>query len=267
MGATDAETALVTDVHQMVSSIVMSDFDVTLTAQTQLKQTYTFTINNGRIGGQYYKDKKVPVYFYLPENTNEQYTFTRWTGDVAYISLFDGGVFNVLEPGTANQPQEVRMPERAITLTANYTTGYKVTVNNGTITEQGEYFVQGTTIHITANTIPGKNFVKWTGDTDGISSIYDITPTITIGNSSKILTATYSNETDRNNIGYGLINFISSDIINIEDITIISGTINIGFIITDINGHVYTVVEVNNTNNTVIVTRMTKIVKGGEVYE
>lgn len=261
IGATDAETALVTEVHEPVSSIVMSDFDVNMTAQTQLKQTYTFTINNGAISGQYYKDKKVSVYYVDPVVTGEQHVFTRWTGDVAYISLFDGGVFDVTQPLL----QEVRMPERTITLTANYTTGYKLTVNSGTITEQGEYFVPNTTLHITANTVQGKNFVKWVGDTSGIGSIYDPTTTITTTNSPKTLTATYVNETDRNNIGYGLISFKASDIINITDITIISGTIGIGFIITDSLGHLYVVTDVNQT--TVTVSRMTKIQKGGDVYE
>ena len=261
IGATDAETALVTEVREPVSSIVMSDFDVNMTAQIQLKQTYTFTINNGAISGQYYKDKKVSVYYVDPVVTGEQHVFTRWTGDVAYISLFDGGVFDVTQP----LPQEVRMPERAITLTANYTTGYKLTVNSGTITEPGEYFVPNTTLHITANTIQGKQFVKWIGDTDGIGSIYDPTTTINIGNSPKTITATYANETDRNNIGYGLISFIASDIINITDITIISGEIGVGFIITDVNGHIYIVTNVNQT--TVTVTRMTTISKGGDVYE
>lgn len=260
-GATDAQTALVTEIMEQNSSIVMSDFDVDLTATTQLKQLYTFTITNGAISGQYYKDKKVSVYYVDPELNGEQHTFTRWTGDVAYISLFDGGVFDVTNPNL----QEVRMPERNIAITGNYTTAYKVTINGGTITEQGQYFAPNTTIHINANTIQGKQFVKWTGDTNGIGSIYDPTTTLTITNSSKTVTATYTNETDRNNIGYGLISFIASDIINITDITIISGTIGVGFIITDIKGHIYIVTNVNQT--TVTVTRMTTISKGGDVYE
>lgn len=265
IGDTDAETALVTNVTALNSSIVMADFDVHLTAQTQLKQTYTFTVNNGGVSGQYYKDKKVSVFFIPPVINGEQQTFTQWTGDVAYISLWDGGVFDVLEPGTSEYPQEVRMPERAITLTANYTTSYKLTVNSGVIVEGGEYFAPNTTLHITANTIQGKNFVKWVGDTSGIGSIYDPTTTITTTNAPKTLTATYANETDRNNVGYGLINFKANDIINITDITIISGTIGIGFIITDSLGHLYVVIDVNQT--TVTVSRMTKIQKGGDVYE
>lgn len=265
IGDTDAETALVTNVTALNSSIVMADFDVHLTAQTQLKQTYTFTVNNGGVSGQYYKDKKVSVFFIPPVINGEQQTFTQWTGDVAYISLWDGGVFDVLEPGTSEYPQEVRMPERAITLTANYTTSYKLTVNSGVIVEGGEYFVPNTTLHITANTIQGKNFVKWVGDTSDIGSIYDPTTTITTTNAPKTLTATYANETDRNNVGYGLISFKASDIINITDITIISGTIGIGFIITDSLGHLYVVTDVNQT--TVTVSRMTKIQKGGDVYE
>lgn len=265
VGDTDAETALVTNVIKPISSIVMADFDVHLTARTQLKQTYTFTVNNGGVSGQYYKDKKVSVFFIPPVVNGERYTFTRWTGDVAYISLFDGGVFDVLNPGTSEYPQEVRMPERAITLTANYTTSYKLTVNSGVIVEGGEYFAPNTTLHITANTIQGKNFVKWVGDTSGIGSIYDPTTTITTTNSPKTLTATYANETDRNNVGYGLISFKASDIINITDITIISGTIGIGFIITDSLGHLYVVTDVNQA--TVRVSRMTKIQKGGDVYE
>ena len=261
VGGTDAETALVTEVINPTTTLVMGDFDVNMTAQTQLKQTYSFVINNGAISGQYYKDKKVSVYYVDPVVTGEQHVFTRWTGDVGYISLFDGGVFDVTQPSL----QEVRMPERAITLTANYTTGYKLTVNSGIITESGEYFAPNTTLHINADVIQGKQFVKWVGDIDNIGSIYDPTTTINIGNSPKTITATYANETDRNNIGYGLISFVSSDIINITDITIISGEIGVGFIITDANGHIYIVTNVNQT--TVTVTRMTTISKGGDVYE
>ena len=261
IGATDAETALVTEIIKPNTTLVMGDFDVNMTAQTQSKQTYSFVINNGAISGQYYKDKKVSVYYVDPEVTGEQHTFTRWTGDIAYISLFDGGPFDVTQPLL----QEVRMPERAITLTANYTTGYKVTINNGSITETGEYFAPGTTIHINANTIAGKQFVKWSGNTDTVGSIYDPTTTLIVGNAPLTLTATYANETDRNNIGYGLISFIASDIINITDITIISGTIGVGFIITDVKGHCYIVTNVNDT--TVTVMRMTTISKGGDVYE
>lgn len=265
VGATDAETALVTEIIKPNTTLVMGDFDATITARTMAKQTYAFTINNGGISGSYYKDKKVSVFFIPPESTNTQYTFTRWTGDVAYISLFDGGVFDVTNPGTQNQPQEVRMPERAITLTGNYTTAYKLTVNNGTIDTQGEYFAEGTIVPIIANTIEGKTFVRWSGDTNGIGSLYDPTTTITMSDSPKTLTAIYANTTDRNNVGFGLISFIDSDIINIEDITVISGTIGLGFIITDSQGHFYVVTNVNN--DTVTVTRMTKIVEGGDVYE
>lgn len=264
-GTDDAQTALIEDLMDETTKITIGDFDCYITATIIENAKYTLKITNGQTSGEYYEDYRADVYFDKPDTANEHYTFTRWTGDIAYISLYDGGVFDVLNPGTSSNPQYIRMPARRIELVGNYTTGYHLTVNNGTIDTQGEYFAEGTVVPIIADTIQGKVFTRWEGDTDGIGSIYDPTTTITIGTSAKVLTAKYANEADRNNIGYGLISFVASDIINIEDITIISGTLGLGFIISDSLGHLYVVNQMNA--ETVGVTRMTKILKGGDVYE
>ena len=81
------------------------------------------------------------------------------------------------------------------------------------------------------------------------------------------LTAIYALTTDENDIGYSSVSLKNKDTINIEDITIVSGQIRLGCIITDNIGHNYIVRSVDEITNTAVITRMTKINKGGNVYE
>lgn len=264
-GATNEQTATITDIYDETTTITMPDFDCHITAVIIERDKFTLRITDGELSGEYYENDPAEVYFKKSNSVNEHYSFIRWTGDVQYITLYDGGVFDVTTPGNIDYPQTIKMPARRIELVATYTTTYHLTVSGGTIDSQDDYFTEGAVVSITANTIAGKHFQRWVGDTTGIGSIYDPTTTITIGNSAKSLTAVFSNDSDRNNVGYGLTSFISSNIINISDITVISGQIAMGFLLSDSQGHLYIVTNVNA--DTVNVTRMTKTAKGGGVYE
>ena len=86
-----------------------------------------------------------------------------------------------------------------------------------------------------------------------------------MGDGAKEITAVCTNNSDRNAIGYGLISFVTSDIINASDITVITGELSAGFILTDSIGHFYLVTSV--TESVIGITRLTKISKGGDIYE
>ena len=85
------------------------------------------------------------------------------------------------------------MPARRIEITGTYTSASKVTIVGGHILDtQEQYFAEGTTINITADVPEGKVFSRWTGNTDGIGSIYDPTTTVLIGNASKQISTCFS---------------------------------------------------------------------------
>lgn len=266
-GETDEETATVNSISSENTYLRIADFDIHMTATIIEEAKYTMKINNGQTSGEYYGGARVDVYFDKENTNSEHYTFIRWTGDVSGLELYDGGSFDVTKAGTSNEPQYVKMPPQRIEITAEYTATYHLVVNGGHITgTEDEYFAPGATVNITADVEEGTVFQKWIGNTDGIANVYDPTTTVTFGEGAKEITAVYSNIADRNNIGYGLTNLILNDTIDIEDITVISGEISIGFILTDTNtGHIYLVTNVNQ--DTVQVTKMTRTVKGGNIYE
>ena len=107
-------------------------------------------------------------------------------------------------------------------------------------------------------------FQYWTGDVSALSSQYDPTPTVTTVIGTTTLIAVYSNDSNQNGIGYSVLDLKPMSTINNTDITIITGTIDVGFIITDINGHIYVVTSTNSTTSTIH--RMTKIIQGGNRY-
>ena len=265
-GTSPEQTALVNDRFEEETYLTIADFDIHMSATIIEEQKYTMKINNGQTSGEYYGGARVDVYFDKENTDTEHYTFTRWTGDVLNLELYDGGAFDVTKAGTSNDPQFIKMPFNRTEITGEYTSSYKVAINGGHIegTEE-QYFTEGTQLNISADPQEGQIFQRWEGNTDGIGSIYDPTTTITVGNASKEITAIYANTKDRNSIGFGLISLISNDIINIEDINVISGEVGIGFILTDSKGHFYVITSVTDTVATIV--RMTKVLKGGEVYE
>lgn len=265
-GTDSEQTALVNDRFDEDTFLTMGEFDVYMSATIIEENKFTMKITNGQTSGEYYGDARVDVYFDKENTDTEHYSFVRWTGDVEYLSLYDGGAFDVTKPGTSNEPQYVRMPFRRIEITGEYTAAYKVKINGGHIDgTEDEYFAEGTVLNIVADVGEGMIFQRWEGNVDGIGDIYDPTTTLTTGNAAKEITAVYTSTSDRNGIGYGLTSFVSNDTINISDITVVSGEIMRGFIVTDSRGHFYVVTSVNE--ETVSVLRLSKIYKGGNTYE
>ena len=253
----------VTDLSSPDTTLTVSTFDITLDVDMEQQTTRRLIVENGEVSGSYLPGAPATVFF-NKENTNKiKYTFTRWSGDTN-LTLFGGGTFDIYDSGDYGEsPQIIVMPDNHTIITGEYTTEYKVTINNGTVDgETSDYFSEGDTATIQADTVQGKVFQKWEGDTEYVDAIYSSTTTITIPDDGIILSAKYVDENDPNGIGYVWTNIYDNDIINIENINIISGTIQEGFIITDINGHLYVVISVNA--NTVNILRLTKKTGGAD---
>lgn len=253
------------------TTITVPDYDVAIEAKIALKTTYLLTIVDGKTSGNYYEGKRADVYF-SKENTDDiHYEFIRWTGDtVSQLELYDGGMFNVLVAGTETEPQYIKMPGEATEIKATYNTLYRLTLNGGSIDESGltqDYFKTDTTVAITADPAPaGMKFQYWEGDVDKLGSKYDPTTTVTTVTGTTTITAVYSTDTEQNSIGYVETDLKSSSTVNNSDITVISGSIEVGFIITDSNGHIYIITSIDESTGVSTIYRMTKIVQGGNIY-
>ena len=172
-----------------------------------------------------------------------------------------------MTPGTELNPQIVHMPaQTGLVLTPQFDIGYKLNVVGGTINSQKQFFAKGETVTITANAPQtGYVFICWEGDTSNLDDPYKLTPTVTIPNSAITLTAKLVETSSRNSIGYITTPVDTTGIVLVEDITIISGQIEVGCLITDSLGHIYMITNYDTTSTSV--TQLTKTLKGGNVYE
>lgn len=266
----ESATALIQNINLQETTLIMPDFDLDVEPVITLKTTYPLIVNDGGTSGAYYEGARADIYFGKVNTDDVHYQFIRWTGaNVSQLELYDGGMFNVLTPGDINSPQYIKMPARATEVTPTYKTLYRLTINNGTIDTTGEhsgYYENNTTLAITANPPEqGMKFLYWIGDVSALSSAYDPTPTVTTVIGTTSVTAVYSSDSEQNGIGYVLTDLKNTSTINNVDVTIIAGTINIGFIVTDTNGHIYTITDTNSTTSTIY--RLTKIIRGGDQYE
>lgn len=275
-GSTDV-SSIIKDRTTEESIVVIPDYNVDVEPSVLPKQTYELKLNNGLTGNQnsayYYEGKRADVRFAYTDTDDIHYNFTRWTGNnITDIELWDGGMFDVTNPGSEQYPQYIKMPGRRVEITGNYSTLFRITVNNGTIDGTSglnkNYYVSGTELSITANEPPaGMTFRYWTGDTDVLSSKYDPTPTLTTVTGTTTLTAVYSTIDAYNDTGYVNTNLKNTTNIDNNDITVISGEIEVGFIITDSLGHIYTITNIDSTTDTSTILRLTKVYKGGNIYE
>ena len=220
-----------------------------------------------------YEGKKVDIRFAKEDTENIKYTFTRWTvlsgnyTPITSIELWDGGMFNPLIPGTEQEPIYIKMPATAVGLKANYTTAYKLALTDATIDETGEtsgFYDEGQSVSITANKIEGMTFQYWDGDTDTVANKYDPTTIVTTVAGTTALKAVYSTDSEKNDIGYTTLSLKEESTVSNSDISVVSGILQIGFILTDSLGHIYVITGVNNGISTIV--RLTRTYKGGDIY-
>lgn len=252
--------------------LIIPGYNVTVEPKIGIKETYHLLVNDGGTSGWYQENKRADIYFGKVNTDDIHYEFIRWTGTyVTKLELFDGGMFNVRTAGTEAEPQFIKMPAiKEVELTPTYKTKYRLTVNNGIIDKESAnqgYYEAGTKLTITANApAEGMKFQYWTGNTDGLSSIYDPTPTLTTVVGTTTLTPVYSLNSDENSIGYVNESLKTTSTVSNEKIIVISGQIEIGFILTDNIGHIYIITNINDKDNTSTIYRMTKTIQGGNVY-
>jgi hypothetical protein len=136
---------------------------------------YALTVNSGTGGGNYAATTVVPI----SANSVSGQGFQKWTGATNYL--------DTPLSSTAN----VTMPASTVTVTANYTnTLYALTVNSGT--GSGSY-VATTVVSISANSISGEGFQKWTGDTNYLDTPLGSTANVTMPTNTVTITANYTN--------------------------------------------------------------------------
>lgn len=271
---TDADAkSIIDDLGEENTFITMPNYPVTVEPKIGIKKTYLLQINEGGTSGWYMEGHRADIYFGKTDTDDIHYKFIRWTGDnITKLELYDGsGMFNVRTPGTLNKPQYIKMPAiEKVELTPTYESQYRLTVNNGTIDKEGTnqgYYPAGTKLTLTADApAEGMKFQYWTGDTDGLSSIYDPTPTLTTVVGTTTLTPVYSLDSDENSIGYVNESLKTTSTVSNEKIVTISGQVEIGFILTDNIGHIYIITSINDEDNTSTIYRMTKTIQGGNVY-
>ena len=246
--ADDKSEETVANLTESETTIQVQNFGIKLAVKLKEKDKYIMTVNDGFGSGSYYANQPVQVYFNLEDTQTTHYEFTKWSGnDIAYLNLMDGKAFDVFK----KEEQAVKMPARNIEITALYSTSYLLKVNNA---EKG-YYLKGETIQISAEEIEGKTFRYWDGNTECIDNKYNPNIIVTMPEGSVTLTPVYSNTNERNSIGYTLTDIYDNATIAVEDVTVISGEIEVGFIIIDVSGHIYVVTNI--TDNQLRITRLT----------
>ena len=134
------------------TSFTMPAKAVTVTATYRDATTYTVTVNGGTGGGSYATGATVSITATVPAGK----AFDRWTTN-------DGVTFDDATAASTS----FTMPDRDVTVTAEYKDVYLVTVYGGT---GGGYFEAGATVSIVANgALPGREFDRWTTDDTGIT--------------------------------------------------------------------------------------------------
>ena len=245
----------VKEIFEPETTLQVRAFKIDLSARTEPKDTFTLSVTDGETSGSYYEGQKVSIYFNKKDTDTEHYKFIRWSGnDLAYIKLYDGGSFDIYKPGNIDDPQVIKMPARHISIKSTYETSYLLNVENGT--NKG-FYMAGAKINVSANE-PEEDykFSHWEGDISYVDNIHNPNITVTMPNGSITLTAKYVSKMEQNSIGYTLTDLYNNDNILIENINIIAGEISKGFIITDINGHIYMITDV--IDDTANILRLTK---------
>lgn len=254
----------VNDPSSPTTTLTVGDFSIYLSAETIRYTDYKFTIANpidpskDAVTNTYYETAPVAVYFDLPTSDDDiHYNFVRWSGnDLAYLKLFDGGAFNVMKAGDADNPQVIKMPGRNISISGIYTTSYRVIVTNGTINGETEgYFVSDSKVKVKADNL-GENliFAYWEGDIGYLNSKYKAEAELTIPKEGVRLKAKYIDINNRNSIGIVNNNLYDDTKIDASMIELVSGKLEVGTILFDNIGHIYIV---NHVDNEVSILRLT----------
>lgn len=247
----DIET--VNDVSNPETFVIIQNIkDLVITATFIEMEKYDLIVTDGYGTNSYYENTRVEIVFNKVSTDDEHYQFKQWLGDIEYLD----------DP--TKETTMLTMPAKDISIYADYDTSYHLEVVNGS----GEgYYLPNTEVEITANIPPDETqeFSRWTGDVSILSKQFNPNTIATIPESAARIVANYRTKGEENGVGFTTLTLDKISDINNSDINIISGTLNNGFLLTDAKGHIYCCSIVGDTTSSF--TRLTKISKGGNIYE
>jgi hypothetical protein len=142
-------------------------------AYRNLPGWFTLSVVGGSGGGVFANGTAVSI---VAGNPPAGQVFDRWTGDTKYVS-----------DATASS-STVTLSGQGVSLAATYKSVYALTVNGGT---GSGLYTNGQQVAITANSVAGQSFDRWTGDTQHVSSVTAANTTMTMPANAVSLTATY----------------------------------------------------------------------------
>ncbi|MBM4151929.1 MAG: hypothetical protein FJ220_00195 [Kiritimatiellaceae bacterium] len=149
------------------------------TADTQITATYAtkyqLTVTSGSGNGLYLPGALVSIQADTP--TNAGLTFSKWGGDTNSIA-------NVNSATTT-----LTMPAADIQITAIYATNVLLTVNSGS--GDGRY-APGSIVPISADSVSGKTFVYWAGNTNGMTNTTTANSALILPSTDITITAVYA---------------------------------------------------------------------------
>jgi hypothetical protein len=149
--------------------------DVAWIADVMWSPRSQLTVVNGSGDGDYFIGDVVPLEADAPAPF---FVFDHWSGDT-------NGVANVASPSTL-----FTMPGKVATVTAAYTPVlFTLSVTNGL--GGGNSYTNAQAVEVMADTLPGKVFYRWTGDTGTVADVNASSTTVVIPGESVSLTATY----------------------------------------------------------------------------
>jgi hypothetical protein len=115
----------------------------------------------------------------LAAQAGQDYRFTKWTGNVDAIADVYAAVTDITVSDSCSATANFELKEGRCSLTTSSTPG-------GSVTQPGEgmlIYDAGMTVPIAAEADEDYQFVKWTGDVDGVADVYAAATNITMNNS------------------------------------------------------------------------------------
>lgn len=238
----------VNDIMAAETFLTVEDFLIDLTRDVIERDKYKLEITDGEVSGSYHEGDPVSVYSNLENTETTHYDFIRWSGsDLAYIKLFDGNSFDIFKSGTGDNPQVIRMPNRNIAITANYDITYRLKLVNGTVDDKTEeFYAAGSQLEIIADEPEeGKRFSHWIGNVEYLNNKYNPRPIVTMPNGGVELTAIYTTKNNQNDLTLNSSELYNQTSIAAQDLELVSGDLEIGCMVIDTKGHIYTITNIS----------------------
>lgn len=208
--------------------------DATITATYIELPKYALKVNDGLGTGSYYEKQRVNIIANLVDNDDVHYEFQQWSNN----------------PNIENRALKdtyFTMPAEEQEITAEYIRRYHL---NAIFANGSGYFQEGEKVQIEAHTIEeNMKFVEWVGDISVLSNPYNPKPIVTMPNTPVMITAKFEKDEGENSVGYYDKELTENEnVLTSDTIEMISGTLDIGTIITDTIGNIAVCYDITDEN-------------------